>query len=355
MERKKLIEGLANVDPARSQMQSNPVMKTFWFTGTRLMAYNGGMALSVPFQSDYQGAVQETIFPLLNSSGAPECEFAVTEAGMTIKAGSSKFKLLTMSNNDFNFTMPKLPKEESEFPVSDVPKFLIALKACKRSLGSETSEACFKGVTLIAGKKTLNLFAYDRMTLTHATVKIKGDLGFERVVIPTALVDQLLRITDGATKLDMVIDDKTLLARSNGVTLWGRLEDEDRTSRPFMEQSADLRTTANSFIDMTEKAFAIKFPAMLERATVITSDAVESTKTKVTVAGNKIFMHSKSSRGVVEDAIMPTNGQTHPDVELRMNPARVLQGIELGQLAFTKKATILSNPDQSISFYITGD
>jgi hypothetical protein len=354
MERKKLIEGFANVDPARSQMQSNPVMKTFWFTGNRLMAYNGGMALSVPFKSEYQGAVQETIYPLLNSSGAPECDFEVTDKGMTVKAGASKFKLLTMSNNEFNFTMPKFP-EDAAFAVADVPKFLIALKACKRSLGSETSEAAFKGVTMIASKNKLDMFAYDRITLTHCTVKLKGDPGFERVVVPTALVDQLLRITDGATELDMIIDGKTLLARSNSVTLWGRLEDEDRQVRPFLDQSAELRTSSNSTLDITEKAFAMKFPAMLERACIITQDAVEATKTKVTVADNRIFLHSRSTRGVVDDAIMPPKGQTHKNVELRMNPSRVLQGLELGSLSFTTKATILTNHDGSIAYYITGE
>lgn len=354
MERKKLIEGLSNVDPARSVMQSDPVMKTFWFTGNRLMAYGGSMSLAVPFKTEFRGSIQETIFPLLNSSGAPECEFEETEKGVTVKAGASRFKLLTMDADRFNFQMPKMP-EGSGFPVADVPKFLIALKALKRSLGSETSEACFKGITLIAGKRELNMFAYDRITLTHAQVKTKSEMTFDRVVVPTPIIDQLIRISDGATELDMVIDDKTLLAKCNGVTLWGRLEDEDRSARDFMGQSAELRSVANSTIDITEKSFAGKFPAMLERACIITQDAVEATKTRVTVADNKIFMYSKSTRGVVEDAIMPAKGQTHANVELKMNPQRVMDGLELGAMSLTKKAVILQNYDASIMYFVSGE
>jgi hypothetical protein len=199
------------------------------------------------------------------------------------------------------------------------------------------------------------LFAFDRATLTHAVCKTTAELGFDRVVVPTSVIDQLIRITDGATELEMVIDDKTLLARSGGVTLWGRLEDEDRSQRQFMEQSADLRSMANSTIDITEKKFASKFPAMLERACIITQDAVNQEKTRVTISDNKIFLHSKSARGVVEDAIMPANGQVHANVELKMNPHRVLAGIELGSLSFTKKVTILQNHDASIMYFVSGD
>lgn len=354
MDRKKLIDGLANVDPARSVTNAAEVMKSFWFTGKRLMAFNGGMAIAVPFETEFTGAVQATLFPLLNSSGAPECEFTETDKGMTVKAGSSKFKLLTMAAEEFNFKMPKFP-EDASFPVADVPKFLITLKACKRSLGSETSESCFKGITMIAGKSTLHLFAYDRTTLTHCKVKTKGDMPFDRVVVPTALVDQLIRITDGATELDLFIDDKILHAKCGGVTIWGHLEDQDRNNRPFLDQVNEYRSRANSTLDITEKAFATKFPAMLDRAVVIANGAVETTNTRVTIADNKIFFYSKSSRGVVEDAIMPPNGQSHGNVELRFPPQRVLDGLELGSLSFTKDAVILTNADGSITYFVSGD
>lgn len=353
MERKKLIEGLANVDPARSVTNANEVMKAFWFTGKRLMTFNGGMALSVPFESEYTGAVQATLLPLLNSSGAPACEFDVTEKGLTVKAGSSKFKLLTMDADKFNFTMPKFPA--SAFPIVDVPKFLIALKACKRSLGSETSESAFKGITMIPGKGIINLFAYDRLTLTHCKVKVKQDIDWERVVIPTAVIDQLIRISEGATEMQLSIDEKLLMAKVNGVTLWGVLEDQDRNARPFLDQVKALRDKAKSTIDITEKDFAKKFPAMLERASIIASDAVEASKTKVTVAQNRIFFKTKSSRGTVDDAIMPGNGQTHHDVELKIPPDRVLAGIELGSMSLTDQAVILTNSDNSIAYHVSGD
>lgn len=353
MDRKILIEALRNVDPARSVTNSAEVMKTFWFTGKRVMAFNGGIALAVPFESDWTGAIQATLFPLLASSAAPECAFEPTDKGVTVKAGSSKFKLLTMAADDFNFKIPKFP--ETSMPIVDVPKFIMALKACKRSLGSETSEAMFKGVTLVPEGKTLFMFSYDRMTLTQCKIKLNGEIGWERVVIPTAVVDQLIRISEGATEMTLHIDDNILLAKVNGVILWGATVDLDRKNQDFVAQVRDYMKPAKSTIDVTEKAFAKKFPMMLERSVIISADAVESTKLKVTIADNKIKFYSKSTRGLVEDFISPPSGQKHHDVELRVAPARLLQGLELGSLSFTDTAAILTNHDQSISYLVSGD
>lgn len=352
MERKTLIEALRNVDPARSVTNSNEVMKTFWFTGKRVMAFNGGLALAVPFKSDFVGAVQATLFPLLSSSQAAECTFEETDKGVTVKAGASKFKLLTMAADKFNFELPKFP--ETKMPIVDVPKFLIALKACKRSLGSETSESAFKGITMIPDDKVLHMFAYDRLTLSHCTVKLSKPVGWERVVVPTAIVDQLIRITEGATELDLHIDEKIILAKANGVILWGALEDMDRKNRDFIDQSRQYKKEAKSTIDVTAKELSKRLPPALERSVIISADAVESTKLKITVADNKFSFYSKSTRGVVEDVIDP-KGQRHHDVEIRIPPARLLQGLELGSLSLTQRAAILSNHDGSISYLVSGD
>lgn len=353
METKTLIEALRNVDPARSVTNSNEVMKTFWFTGKRVMAFNGGIAIAVPFKSEFVGAVQATLFPLLSSSSAQECEFIETDKGVTVKAGASKFKLNTMAADKFNFELPKMP--ESSLPIVDVPKFLIALKACKRSLGAETSESAFKGITMIPEGKVLHMFGYDRLTLTHCQVKLKGEIGWDRVVIPTAVVDQLIRVTEGATELKLAIDEKILLAQCNGVTLWGALEDQDRKNRDFVDQARSYKKEAKSTIDVSDKKFAKRFPTMLERSVIISADAVESTKLKITIADNRINFYSKSTRGVVEEFITPPAGQRHHDVEIRIPPARMLQGLELGSLSITEKAAILSNHDQTISYLISGD
>lgn len=356
MDRKILIEALRNVDPARSVTQSAEVMKTFWFTGKRVMAFNGGLSLGVALETEWAGSIQSTLLPLLASSNAPECDFVSTEKGVTVKAGSSKFKLLSMDAEQFNFKFPKQP--EDSLPIVDVPKFIMALKACKRSLGSETSEAMFKGITMMPSGKTLHLFSYDRMTFTHCRVKLRSELDWERVIVSTAVVDQIIRISEGATEMLLCIDAKknTIYVKCGGVMLWAQLEDLDRNNKDFVELSRQYTIEAKSTIDASDKKFAKKFPGMLDRSVIISADAVESTKLRVTIEDNKINFYSKSTRGIVEEAVGVPDGQKHHAVTVRLPPARLLQGLELGSsLSFTPRAAIVSNHDQSISFLVSGD
>lgn len=349
MNREELVNALKNVDPARSDKID--VAKGFWFTGKRVLAFNSEMAISVPFETEYKGSIQETVLPLLSSSSAPECVFEEKDDHLLIKAGASKFKLNTNGIDDLTFKMPKLP-EDATFGIKDVPEFLYALKACTRSLGNDVSEQEFKGVTFIVKGKILHMFGWERVSLTHAQVPIKGETGFERVLVPTAVINQLLRITDGATEMQMSIDDKRLLCRCNGVTLWGRIEDQERNPRNFLEYSRELQSGYNDMIRIDGENFA-KLAGMIDRACVITQAAVDVTKTKVTWVDGKMFFLSKSSRGTVEEAAQPKKG-SNPDVVVNVDPERMQRGLDLTKMAMTKTAVCFANDDASLLYFVSG-
>lgn len=350
MDRTKLVDALRNVDPARSDKIG--IAKGFWFTGNRVMAYNSEMAIAVPFKTDWTGSVQETLLPLLASSAAEECEFTEEKDNLLVKAGSSKFKLQTNKAEEIPFKMPKVP--EDVFQIGDVPEFLFALKACTRSLGNDVSEAEFKGITFIAKGKTLHMFGWERITLTHAQYPIKGDMGFERVLVPTAVVNQLLRITEGATEMQMHIDDTRLICKANGVTLWGRIEEQERNPRDFLGQVSQIKASSNRMIRIGEHGFP-KLAGMLERACIITQAAIDVTKTQITWTDGKMHFLSKSSRGVADEMGMPSKGSgKHPDVELKVDPERMQRGLDLEQMIMTERAVIFANEAGTIHYFVSG-
>ena len=352
MDRLKLVEGLKNVDPARSDKLG--IAKGFWFTGTRLMAYNAELALSVPCKTDWQGSLQETVLPLLASSTAPEVSFETGDKEqISVKAGASKFKLNTNPIDDVTFKMPKMP-EDATFGVKDVPEFLYALRVCTRSLGNDVSEDEFKGITFIAKGKTLHMFGWERVTLTHAQVPITGDMGFTRVLIPTAVVNQLLRITDGATEMEMTIDDKRLLCKCGGVTLWGRIEDQERNPRDFLGQVSQIKASANELIRIDGENFP-KLRGMIERACIITQSAMDITKTQITWAEGKCHFLSKSSRGIAQESgTTHKEAGTHPDVVVKVDPERMQRGLDLSRMIMTKLAVIFTNDEGTIHYFVSG-
>lgn len=352
MDRIKLVEGLKQVDPARSDKLG--IAKGFWFTGKRLLAYNAELALSVPCKTDWQGSLQETILPLLSSSSADTVSFETGDKEqIMVKVGSSKFKLNSNPIEDVTFKMPAMP-ENASFGVKDIPEFLYALRATTRSLGNDVSENEFKGITFIAKGKTLHMFGWERVTMTHAQIPIKGDMGFERVLIPTAVVNQLLRITDGATELEMSIDDKRLLCKCGGVTLWGRIEDQERNPRDFLGQVNQIKASANKLIRIDGDNFK-KFAGMIERACIITQGAADVTKTKITWIDNKCFFLSKSSRGIAEEAAQPAkDAGAHPDVVVNVDPERMQRGLDLTRMLATKLAVIFANDNDTIHYFVSG-
>lgn len=352
MDKTKLVDALKNVDAARSDKIG--IAKGFWFTGTRIMAYNSEMALSVPYKTDYKGSIQETILPLLESSGAPEITFTENEEHLLVKAGSSKFKLQTNALEELTFRIPKMP-EENSFLIQDAPEFLYALKACTRSLGNDVSEQEFKGVTFIAQKKTLHMFGWERITLTHAQVPTTGSMGFERVLIPTAVINQLLRITDGATELELHIDDKMVLCKCNGVTLWGRVEEQERNPRDFLKEVSNIKAQSNQMIKIDGDHFP-KLAGMLDRACIITSAAVDVVKTVVTWEDGKMATVSKSSRGVADEIGSPSKkAGSHPDGTLKVDPERMRRGLDLTRMIMTEHAVIFANEEGTIHYFVSGD
>jgi hypothetical protein len=351
MDKTTLVEGLKNVDPARSEKLG--VGKGFWFTGKRLMAYNSELALAVPFKTDFVGSIQETLLPLLESSAAPEVIFDQQDDHLLVKAGASKFKLNTNAPEDLTFKMPAFP-EDATFGVKDVPEFLYALNACTRSLGNDTSEQEFKVITFIAKGKTLHMIGWERISLTHAQIPISGDMGFERVLLPTGVVKQLLRITNGATELKLSIDDKRVLCKANGITLWGRIEDQERNPRDFLAQVSEFKSSTNNMIKIDGENFE-KLPGMLTRACIITQAAVDVTKTEITWAEGKCFFHSQSSRGVADEAAMPSKkAGSHPDVKVKVDPERLQRGLDLSRMIMTDRAVVFANEAGTLHYYVSG-
>lgn len=352
MDKTALIEALKKVDPARSEKIA--VNKGFWFTGKSVIGYNSGFCISVPFKSDWVGGVQDTLLPLIDNHAGTTIEFGEhkDDHSMIVKVGASKFKLATFDISDFDFKFPKMD-DDATFHIADVPEFLFALRAVTRSLGNDVSENEFKGVTFVPKGKTLHMFAFERVSMTHAEIPIGGKTAFERVLIPTAVVNQLLRLTDGVTELEMLIDDKQLIMRTNGVRLWGLIEQQERNPRDFLAYSKELRAKINhDMIAISEDNFP-KLPGMIDRACIITQAAVEVTKTKVTWLDGKMFFRSESSRGVAEEVAKPKKGK-QGDVVLNVDPERLKRGLDLTKVGMTDQCVIFTNDDGTLHFFVSG-
>jgi hypothetical protein len=349
MERKRLIDALDECGPALANNALIPILTHYAFTGTEVIAFNGRMAISCPWKSDFKGAVPQTLSALLKSSGAKEVDFQPEGETLVVKAASSRFKLAVLPLEDFTFEMPDF-KRKSSFGV-DAGRFLQSIEACLLSVGNDTSRSDYMGVTLINYGDELLMFATDRETISHGAVALKDKVGFkDRVIFPTEFCRELLRIAKGATKLNMEITENYAILEHGDVTLYTLLEELDHNPLDFIANLDQLFTAA-----MKKKMIEIpsKIAGILERACIVTNAAVDRTKTTIKVGdAGKTIMVSKSERGEVTDTITL---EDHPLVTCLIDPKRLkdIYGT-YSKFILTKDAAVMTR-DQIVYMVAAAD
>lgn len=315
--RKQLIDILSEVAPAFRSDKGTPIMNHFWFTGTKVMVYSEHVAISVPFETEFRGAVAQTLLSLLRTSKAKEVELIPEGEALRVKAGSSKYKLGMMAPEDFIFDMPKW--DGAVLPV-DAARFIEGLEACMFSVTTDTSHSEYTGVTFVNERDALHLYGTDRITITQAILKMGAHEAKlpKRITVRQEFCKQFLRVAGGARKIKMKLTDKYVLAQHEGVLIYGRVEEPDASPIEFG------KIVDQHFPDeMHNKMFGIpsRLKAILERACIIAVDAVDATKTQVTVKDDTMRFLSASDRGEVRDTLSIPK---HPDFNGTIDPKRVL-------------------------------
>lgn len=338
MERKVLIDLLSEVAPALANNQLIPILAHFCFNGKTVTGYDGHMGISVACATDFKGGLPPTLLALLNSSRSKAVELVQEDDTMVVKAAKSRFKMAVMPTEDFVFSMPKLPHDEA-FPV-DAGRFLQGLECCLRSTGNDTSSSDYMGVTLIADAKAkkLRMFSTDRASVSSATVPLKGKVEFDRVVLATEFVKQVLRIGKGATKLMMDIDDERTILKHGEATLFGKHVDLDNNPMDFV-QIVDRAVTAANRKSMIDIPTA--FAGVLERACIVTDSAVDKTRTQVKVVDGQASFKSKSERGEVTDTCQLKD---HPDVSCAIDAGKFKAGYgSFTEMLLTKDVAVMAD------------
>ena len=351
-----LIENMETVADALASNDQIPVLQYFWFTGRRLMAFDKEVAISIPCETDFTGAVPRTLLDLLKTSKAKDIELQEKDNGLLlVKAGSSTFKLPTLPPDDFIFEMPGMRKDTAPLEGADL---IDALRNCARSLGGDKSRADFQGVTFIQMKGELMMFGFDRVTVSYSLIKIDGKIDTKRAIVPTAFCKQLLKIADGMKgedpEIDLEINDRFALARIGDITVYGALIEPDDPT-PFVRYLDETLDAAPDFFEVPRE----KLEGILERASIIVSRGIAKTRTRVEVREGKnakASFSSKSDAGEAEDFCII---EGHPEITALIDPRRVLDGIEFPQMRIVevKDSTVfvMCNEDQDRFYLVSSD
>lgn len=352
IETQKLIDLLQEVEPALSASNMMPIMSHFWFTGSSIQAYGdqARISISVPFKSDFKGALPRTILPMLISTAAKEIEITAEDEVVKIKAASSTMKFAMLDASGFVFKMPK--HSGKKFPVN-ADQFLSGIENCLRSIGNSTATSSHMGVNVHTFDDEMLMLTTTTETLSYSCVGYKGKVPFpDRVILNAEFCRQLLRIAKGTTdaqlKLEVINTNEVtgVLLEHEGTLLFGEiLENDDQNLVEYFDKYVPNKLDKQFFI------IHEKLESVLTRACIITEAAIDKTRTEVSVREGKVRFLSKSERGEVTDSML-VDGAKHADVVLHIDPKAFKDGYgSFARMAFTEQAAIMQSDDKQ-KYYV---
>lgn len=316
MQRKSLLEQLSTVSPAISATRLVPILSHYWFTGESLMAYNDQIAISVPLKTPFQAAVPGTLKDLLTASAATEVSIDVTGTAAKVKLGKANATLPIMGKEDFVYAIPKSDKSRPNIAAENLAP---AIATCMRSVSLELDVPDVRGVTIIPGDDCINVFSTNHSTITYC--RVPGvSIKMERLILTEPFCSQFIALTKQVPRARLEFHENAALLLSKEFMMAGR----------YIESPAPLNflEIVGRLAPKNEKTYQIPklLDRALERASLIARLAIDKRgKTKIKITDGVAVLHTVVEANEITDKVAL---QGHPDVELSIDPTKVLSGLK---------------------------
>jgi DNA polymerase III sliding clamp (beta) subunit (PCNA family) len=320
MIRTELLRLLTLAAPALARTEFVPILSHFWFTGSKLIAYNDQIGVSVACKTDFKGAVKgDVLLGLIKQSRAREVIFEEVEGGLQIKAGTAKIKLALEAPSAFLWKMPT-PDPKHQITITKSAAFLECLQMVMRSVSSDTTIPDKLGVTFMAEEGGVALYAADTESMSYAHFPLKTKWP-ARVILPALFCEHLNAVCAGTMeKITLEVHEDRVLAECEGVQIYSRIIESERPL-PFKE-TFDENYSAKS--SKARVPIPSKMKLILERACIISDSKKESkVQTAIRASEGKLYFSTKSEdRGELSDSSQIGDG--HPNVKVNVQ-ARYLK------------------------------
>jgi hypothetical protein len=363
-----LIGHLKTIEPAVAESFWNIPLTHYWFTGQQLMAFNDQIAISVPFQTDFKGAVPAKMLRLLQPGFDGEINMRSADRTLAIQDASRVRIGLSMLEPTFPLEMPKSPRLHSD--ARAIAQLVDGIQHCLPSIGPEdTSAAEYLGVTLEPGDGRIAMFATNNgQSIRQAEIMHAGMIRLQkRVILPKAFCAQLVRLYAGLseqekTTVSFVVGrhprrrEQYAMFQAGDTKLYGRLL-ETRSPLDFAQTVDDHLPRDMALVDVPARFFRA-----VERAAVIVCD--EAGLAKLTVRNGRLTFFSqsktnksrKSSRSPVRHVaisvkeVIPID-ESHAAISVLVEPVRLWEAAGFDQMQITATCVVFgqaSHPERRL-------
>lgn len=267
LEKAQLQRVLNFIKPALSPHDFVPVLSHFCFTEEGdVYAYNDLVGVTVR-EHDFGivGALPgKDLLKVIGSFGKAEVSIAEIDdgAGVLIKSGRSKTKLVMLPDDDFVYepVTNTDQKPRVEFELDE--EFLTAFKKCISGIGDDPTSPAQMGITITDSF----LFSTDNVTITAYELPDPIE-GIGQVILPKPFCELVVELSkynkSEIITMSFYDDNVTAILEDESVEITTRILEDDEpfdfeaVLDPFLEDTDALVKIPNEFKDMFARAEAV--------------------------------------------------------------------------------------------------
>lgn len=328
MNRSELVKTLELIKPALATKNLVPIFQCFNFTPGSVTAYNDTVAITGPCELEESCGISGiTLLGILSSMSAEEVTIELAEQNAILTAGKSVTKMPFEPEDNFLFKEPtgkwtgKIPFTQSLFE---------AMEMCLETVSVDETQVALHGITLGSN----NLYSCNGDTITRARIKEGSKT---RVLMPTPFCEAVVKLWSSLkmTKGTLQFNEEWVFANFEDWAVYGRVLE---VQSPIDFEALIKRTVKTKTPAQTVPE---EFLEALSRARVLADP--ESAKTQITVAKNKLRMHTQTHMGEVRDEMI---FKGHPDIVADVNSAYIHRALQrCDQMAIHDNCIVLEKGD----------
>lgn len=329
LSRQELYDALNEVKPALATKELIEELCCCWMDGKAITAFNDTLGIRVPFESPFTGGVRgNLLLGMLSNSRAKQVSIEpLTDGNALFKAGRTLLKLSLLPITQAVYELPKLGKEG----YCPTGAFWGALQKVSIALGPNLTAPEQLGVSVAPTRAGLALYATDASTLAETFVKADWPQLKNRITIPRAFIEQLVKLQGAGTTL--YLQGGGIAAKNpDGLLLFSRLVDVPKPS--------DFEKTINDCSkDLTFFEVPRRLHLALERASVLLATEANASLS-MAIMDDRLLLQARTALGDLKDSIGLDNA--NGNVQCRTNPDLIKRALEFADdIAMSEQVTLL--------------
>ncbi len=343
-----LLKQLEPVTLALGGSDRLPVHSYIFFTGARVMASDGTIAISVPRATSFHGGLAgHQLHALLEiKRRAPVVDFvAEGESRVTVKLGSTRVKLAMLPAEDCPFQMPAVPTDNCIKGIA--AKFFAAVECCLLSVAAYAEKPEQLGITLVRDGNKLTLFASDQFTLTQAQLKLPQAWAItEPVILSGRFVRTMLRLAERAQTVRLAVEREHALFLADDTLLYAPHIIANNPSVVLAAAQKLRRRDRAAMIKFPKRklALALELAARFSRRPTPDSTVKflrnEEGLTTIRIRNGQAVFRARSQESETESEIKLAG---HPDADLKVYASLLFKACPaFDKVLFSEDAVLMS-------------